>query len=92
MAASAPWPRTFTLGDTAGMTRPTPEQIEERRQRMAAELGGWYLHALVDGQNATTGEHLSWHEYRHLDGRRATVGDNGRATDPDLQAQLDSRG
>jgi hypothetical protein len=68
----------------------TPEQLDQRRQRMAeAEgLAGWYLDRLCDGQDATTGEHLSWHEYRHLDGRRATVGDNGRATDPELQSLL----
>ena len=80
-------------GDTDRMARPTPEEIQHRRQRMAeAEgLGGWHLHRLVDGRDSANSEWLSWHEYRHLDGRRATVGDNGRATDPDLQAQLDSR-
>ena len=35
----------------------TQEEIEQRRQRMAeAEgLGGWYLKALCDGQDSTTG-------------------------------------
>ena len=81
-------------GETAGMAKFTPEQLEQRRQRMAeAEgLGGWYLTSLCDGQDQATGEPLSWYEYSHLDGRQATVWESGRATDPDLQAQLDSRG
>jgi hypothetical protein len=81
------------LGDTDWMARPTPEQIEERRQRSAeAEgLGGWYMSELCDGRDATTGEHLSWYEYRHVDGREATVWSDGTATDPELQALLAKR-
>ncbi|MCP9903133.1 hypothetical protein KBY85_03120 [Cyanobium sp. BA5m-10] len=72
------------------MARFTPEQIEGRRQWMAeAEgLGGWYTSALYDGQDATTGEPLSWYEYSHLDGRKATVSEGGQATDPELQNLL----
>ena len=71
----------------------TPEELDQRRQRMAeAEgLGGWYLNSLCDGQDDTTGKPLSWYEYLHLDGRKATVWESGRSMDPDLQAQLDSR-
>jgi hypothetical protein len=76
------------------MARLTPEQLEQRRQRMAeAEgLGGWHLTSLCDGQDQASGEWLSWYEYRHLDGHTATVWDDGTTTDPGLQAQLDSRG
>jgi len=80
-------------GDTYRMPQFTPEELDQRRQRMAeAEgLGGWYLNSLCDGQDDTTGKPLSWYEYRHLDGRKATVWESGRSMDPDLQARLDSR-
>ena len=73
------------------MKRPTPEQIDQARQRMAAELGGWYLKALCDGQDSTTGESMSWYVYSHLDGRQATVSEGGQATDPELQVLLAKR-
>ena len=75
------------------MAKFTPEEIDQRRQRMAeAEgLGGWYTERLCDGQDSTTGEWLSWYEYRHLDGRQATVSEGGQATDPELQVLLAKR-
>ena len=78
------------LGNTDRMPQFTPEQLEQRRQRMAeAEgLGGWYMNSLCDGRDVTTGEPLSWYEYRHLDGRRATVSESGSSTDPELQNLL----
>jgi len=75
------------------MAKFTPEEIEQRRQRMAeAEgLGGWYLNSLCDGQDSTSGEPLSWYVYQHLDGRRATVSESGSSTDPELQNLLAER-
>lgn len=80
-----------SLSETAGMARPTPEQIEQRRQRMAeAEgLGGWFMHTLCDGKDEH-GQHLSWYEYSHSDGRTALVSSSGQATDPELQAHIDA--
>ena len=79
------------LGETAVMARPTPEQIEQRRQRAAeAEgLGGWFMHTLYDGKDEH-GQHLSWYGYSHSDGRTALVSSSGQATDPELQAFLDA--
>ena len=73
------------------MTRPTPEQIDQARQRLAAELVGWYLKALCDGQDSTAGDSMSWYVYSHLDGRQATVSEGGKATDSELQALLVKR-
>ena len=64
----------------------TPEQRE--RWAEAEGLGGWHLTSLCDGEDATTGEPLSWYEYSHLDGRKATVSEGGQATDPELQNLL----
>jgi hypothetical protein len=79
-------------GETAGMARPTPEQLEQRRQRMAeAEgLGGWHLATLCDGED-DAGRPLAWYAYEHLDGRRAVVWDDGTTDDPDMQAWLAAR-
>jgi len=79
------------LGETAGMARPTPEQIEQRRQHMAEAmgLGGWCMHTLYDGKDEN-GQHLSWYGYSHSDGRTALVSSSGQATDPELQALLDA--
>jgi hypothetical protein len=68
------------------MAKFTPEQLE--RWAEAEGLGGWYLTSLCDGEDATTGEPLSWYEYSHLDGRKATVSEGGQATDPELQNLL----
>ena len=68
------------------MARFTPEQLG--RWAEAEGLGGWYLTSLCDGEDATTGEPLSWYEYSHLDGRKATVSEGGQATDPELQNLL----
>ena len=68
------------------MHQPTPEMIEQEPQG----IGGWYPCTLCDGQDPVTGKHLSWLEYRHRDGRMAHVWGGGKATDPELQALLDS--
>ncbi|MCP9911627.1 hypothetical protein KBZ15_17205 [Cyanobium sp. BA20m-p-22] len=85
-------PATFTLGDTDWVPQPTPEQLDQRRQRMAeAEgLAGWYTSALCDGQD-DAGNPIAWYEYEHLDGRRATVSESGSSTDPELQRLLAER-
>ena len=74
------------------MSQFTPEEIQQRRQRMAeAEgLGGWYLATLCDGED-DAGRPIAWYVYEHLDGRRATVSESGSSTDPELQNLLAER-
>ena len=80
------------LGKTDRMPQFTPDQLEQRRQRMAeAEgLGGWYLATLYDGED-DAGRPIAWYEYEHLDGRSATVSESGSSTDPELQKLLAER-
>lgn len=63
-----------------------------RRQRLADSEGldGWFLTTLADGRG-TDGKSSHWRIYEHLDGREASVLDDGRCTDPELQALLQAR-
>jgi hypothetical protein len=53
-------------------------------------LDGWFLTTLADGRGSD-GRPSHWRVYEHLDGREASVLDDGRCTDPELQALLRAR-